>query len=99
MVPGKGFSIAPGIRTIHGLNILKIKIRFIVSPAGMFLCPIHLNLPSHPSHVSLPNTPESAFTSQSGSCNWKKVLFKDCGFKLHSKAEHHINAMYAWNQH
>lgn len=50
-------------------------------------------------HFSLPNTPESAFTSQSGFCNWKKALFKDSGFKLHSKAEHHINAMYAWNQH
>ncbi|KAJ8367084.1 hypothetical protein AAFF_G00331220, partial [Aldrovandia affinis] len=50
-------------------------------------------------HVSLPNTPESAFTSQSGFCNWKKALFKYSGFKLHSKAEHHINAMYAWNQH
>jgi hypothetical protein len=65
----------------------------------MFLCPIHLNLPSHHSHVSLPNAPESAFTSQSGFCNWKKALFKDSGFKLHSEAEHHINAMYAWNQH
>lgn len=50
-------------------------------------------------HFSLPNTPESAFTSQSGFCNWKKALFKDSGFKLHSKTEHHINAMYAWNQH
>ena len=37
------------------------------------------------------------YTSQSGFCNWKKALFKDSGFKLHSKAEHY--AMYAWNQH
>ena len=50
-------------------------------------------------HFSLPSVPESAFTSQSGFCIWKKALFKDSGFKLHSKAEHHINAMYAWNQH
>jgi hypothetical protein len=50
-------------------------------------------------HFSLPNTPESAFTSQSGFCNWKKALYKDSGFKLHSKAENHMNAMYAWNQH
>jgi hypothetical protein len=65
----------------------------------MFLCSIHLNLPSHHSHVSLLNTPESVFTSQSGFCNWKKALFKYSGFKLHSKAEHHLNAVYAWNQH
>jgi hypothetical protein len=25
--------------------------------------------------------------------------FKDSGLSLYSKAEHHINAMYAWNQH
>ncbi|XP_036842735.1 uncharacterized protein LOC118965606 [Oncorhynchus mykiss] len=40
-------------------------------------------------HLSLHNTPESAFTLQSGFCNWKKVTFKNYGFKLHSKAENH----------
>ncbi|XP_056613347.1 uncharacterized protein LOC130429020 [Triplophysa dalaica] len=49
-------------------------------------------------HFSLPNTSESAFTSQAGFCNWKKALLKDSGFKLHSKADHHFNAMYAWNE-
>ncbi|KAA0718459.1 hypothetical protein E1301_Tti019283 [Triplophysa tibetana] len=49
-------------------------------------------------HFSLPKTSESALTSQAGFCNWTKALFKDSGFKLHSKADHHFNAMYAWNE-
>lgn len=47
-------------------------------------------------HFSLPNAPDSAFTSPSGFSNWKKALVKDAGFNLHSKSDHHMNAMYAW---
>ncbi|XP_034566468.1 uncharacterized protein LOC117831761 [Notolabrus celidotus] len=49
-------------------------------------------------HFSLPNAPDSAFASQSGFSNWKKALSKESGFKLHSKSELHINAVYAWSQ-
>ncbi|KAM9751495.1 uncharacterized protein ACNS7B_008320 isoform 1-T1 [Menidia menidia] len=49
-------------------------------------------------HFSLPNAPDSVFASHSGFSNWKKALSKESGFKLHSKLEHHVNAMYAWSQ-
>lgn len=47
-------------------------------------------------HFSLPGSKENPFTCKSGFFNWKKALFKDSGFKLHSKSEQHANAMYAW---
>lgn len=49
-------------------------------------------------HFSLPNAPDSAFTSDVGFSNWKKALSNESGFKLHSKSELHVNAMYAWNE-
>ncbi|XP_038149704.1 uncharacterized protein LOC119789026 [Cyprinodon tularosa] len=49
-------------------------------------------------HFSLPNAPDSAFTSDVGFSNWKKALSKEAGFKLHSRSELHINAMYAWSE-
>lgn len=48
-------------------------------------------------HFSLPSAPQSAFTSSSGFANWKKALYKDGGFAMHSKSEHHVNAMLAWS--
>ena len=48
-------------------------------------------------HFSLPNAPDSAFTSPSGFSNWKKALAKDAGFNLLLTSELHMNAMYAWN--
>ncbi|XP_041834348.1 zinc finger MYM-type protein 1-like [Melanotaenia boesemani] len=50
-------------------------------------------------HFSLPNAPQSVFTSMSGFRNWKKALFKDAGFKLHAKSKEHASAMYAWLEH
>lgn len=47
-------------------------------------------------HFCLPGSTESSFTSEFGFSNWKKALFKDSGFKLHSKSDQHANAMYAW---
>ena len=49
-------------------------------------------------HFSLPNAPDSAFTSNVGFSNWKKALSNEAGFKQHSKSELHINAMYAWSE-
>lgn len=49
-------------------------------------------------HFSLPNAPDSAFTSDVGFSNWKKALSNESGFKLHSKSELHVNAMYAWSE-
>uniref|UniRef100_A0A3B5RDB6 DUF4371 domain-containing protein n=1 Tax=Xiphophorus maculatus TaxID=8083 RepID=A0A3B5RDB6_XIPMA len=49
-------------------------------------------------HFSLPSYTESSFTSEAGFFNWKKALFKDAGFKVYSKSEEHINAMYAWTE-
>uniref|UniRef100_A0A087YHR8 Uncharacterized protein n=1 Tax=Poecilia formosa TaxID=48698 RepID=A0A087YHR8_POEFO len=45
-------------------------------------------------HFFFPTAPDS----NSSFCNWKKALYKESGFKLHLKSEHHVNAMYAWSQ-
>lgn len=45
-------------------------------------------------HFCLPGSTGSSFTSEFGFSNWKKALFKDSGFKLHSKSDQH--GMYAW---
>jgi len=47
-------------------------------------------------HFCFPGSTESAFTSEFGFSNWKKALFKDSGFKLHSRSDQHANEMYAW---
>lgn len=49
-------------------------------------------------HFSLPGSTETSFTSDCGFFNWKKALFKDAGFKLHSKSDQHASAMYAWTE-
>lgn len=46
-------------------------------------------------HFSVPNTPQSVFTS-TGFSNWKIDLCKEKGFKAHFTSEHHKNA---WKQH
>ncbi|XP_057188949.1 uncharacterized protein LOC130553809 isoform X1 [Triplophysa rosa] len=47
-------------------------------------------------HFSLPSVPETTFNSATGFSNLKKDMYKDGGFHLHAKAEHHLNAMLAW---
>lgn len=47
-------------------------------------------------HFCLPSSTESSFTSEFGFSNWKKALFKDSGFKRHSRSDQHANAMNAW---
>uniref|UniRef100_A0A3B4VHH5 DUF4371 domain-containing protein n=1 Tax=Seriola dumerili TaxID=41447 RepID=A0A3B4VHH5_SERDU len=49
-------------------------------------------------HFSLPSAPETVFSLGTGFSNWKKATYKDGGFQMHAKAEHHLNAMVAWTE-
>uniref|UniRef100_A0A3B5B968 DUF4371 domain-containing protein n=1 Tax=Stegastes partitus TaxID=144197 RepID=A0A3B5B968_9TELE len=50
------------------------------------------------SHFSLPSAPDTTFSSGLGISNWKKAMYKDGGFQMHAKSEHHLNAMVAWTE-
>ena len=47
-------------------------------------------------HFSSPNSQETVFDSPGGFRNWKKAMYKEGGFAVHSKSERHKQAMIAW---
>ena len=49
-------------------------------------------------HFSLPNTPKTPFAAKGGYSNWKKVMYKDGGFKWHEQSEGNVNVMFAWSE-
>lgn len=69
--------------SILGFNTHSLKTPPTALHVDIFPCLMHQTLPLHQSQASPIG---------------KRRLSKEAGFKLHSKSEMHVNAMYAWNQ-